>query len=52
MVAAAFTGSEGAVLSSALQWQQQGPRKWHGAASGEVHDGCEKKVLHWRLVWH
>ena len=49
MVAAALKGSEGTVLSSALQWKQQGPRKGHGAPSGEGHDDCEKKVLHQRL---
>ena len=33
-------GAEGQALSSAFWGQQQGPREWHGAGTGEGQAGC------------
>lgn len=35
-----LTGSRGPALNSALWWQRQGQKEWHGAVSGENQAGC------------
>ena len=46
-------GSQGAVLSSALWWKQQGLREWRGAVSGGGQVGVKQRVCtRGRWAWH